>query len=36
VPACRNAWTMLSPEAAMDIGQPVASGATDWTAVANR
>ena len=35
-PACRKAATMLSPAARIEIGTPVASGATAWTARAKR
>ena len=35
-PACRKAATTLSPAARIEIGTPVASGATAWTARAKR
>ena len=35
-PACTKASTALSPDALMEIGLPVASGATFWIAVAKR
>ncbi len=36
MPASKNALTTLSAEALVPIGAPVASGATLWTASANR